>query len=175
MNPISYARHVTILSSGALAKKIGISRQYINRCEQGLYPEPNKKLLLWTAEVLSKEADRPVTDKIILNSYRKWQWEHRRGSVDRLSLRPCVVTDLDKVRQTGEANPHPSKLYFHKFFKNWREGYWNSYHSFSVDMCLHPDPITLYEEGSSTKMPNQLRDVMLELDLLGEGFVVSEK
>lgn len=175
MNPISYARHLTLLSSGALAKKLNISRQYINRIEQGLYQEPNEKLLFWAAEELNKHTDRDVNAPMILNSYKNWQWEHRRNTVSNLSLNPCEVTEMDKIRQTGEANPHPSRLVYYRFFKTWRESYWNSYHSFCVDMCLHTDPIIKYEGGESYKMPGQLKEVMTRLELLGEGFKVNER
>lgn len=177
MNPISYARNLELLSSGALSKKLKISRQYLNRVEQGLYQEPNKKLLDWAAEILTKNrgSGKPITSDQIMHGYRAWQWEHRRLSKDALAIKPITITDLDRMRQTGRADAHPSEVQFYKFFNSWREGYWYTVHNFCVDFCLHPDPVNTYEDGESYKMPKQLREVMEKLELVGDGFDVTKR
>lgn len=170
MNPLSHARYLSTYSTTALAKKLGVSRQYISRVEQGLYDKPNKEVLAWTTEVLNKNLaeDRQIETPVVEQLYREWQWQQRESTKMGMSLRPCSVTDFDRVRQ-------PDVIYYHKIFRQWREDYFISTHSFCVSMCLHPSPVAEYEEGGTIKMPQTLRRVMEQLGLLGEGFKTNER
>jgi transcriptional regulator with XRE-family HTH domain len=170
MNPVSHARYLSTYSTTALAKKLKVSRQYISRLEQGLYDKPNRELLNWTADVFNKslDEDKQVGPEAIEQLYREWQWQHRESAKMNLSIRPCEVTEFDKVRQ-------PNIMYYHKVFRQWREDYWGSTHSFCVDMCLHPSPVVDYEEGHTHSMPNGLKGVMGQLGLLGNGFKTGER
>lgn len=170
MNPISYARHLSTCSTTSLAKRFNVSRQYISKLEQGLYDKPSKDLLAWTAEILNKnlDEDRKVTSAIVEQLYREWQWQKRESVKMSKVLRPCIITEFDRVRQ-------PNIMYYHKIFKQWREDYWDTTHSFCVDMCLHPSPVFDYEGGRTHTMPNTLKKVMLQLDLIGKGFKTSER
>lgn len=168
MNPVSYARHLTTFSTTALAKRLSVSRQYLSRLEQGLYDKPNGTLTSWTASVLNKHLDKPVSAADVEEAYQQWQWEKRNSVKKNLVLRPCSVTEYDRVRQ-------PEIIYYHRVFKMWREGYWTSTHAFCVDMCLHPSPVTDYEEGNTQSMPSNLKAVMRGLNLIGEGFKINER
>jgi transcriptional regulator with XRE-family HTH domain len=142
-----------------LAKELEVSRQYVARVEQGLYEKPNHKLVNWASEVLN------VKPEEIIDSYSKWQWEHRFSVKNSKMLRPVGI------------NPHynPDIIYYHKLFRDWRDLYWKTAHEFSVDMCMHPYPVTQYEQGESYKMPALLKEVMSKLGLIGEGFKTSER
>ncbi len=170
MNPVSYARYLSTYSTTALAKNLHVSRQYISRLEQGLYDKPNKTLADWTAEVLNKSLDknRKVTPAMVEQLYKEWQWQKRESIKMNKLLRPCAVTEYDRVRQ-------PDIVYYHKIFRQWRQDYWTTAHAFCVDMCLHPSPVADYEEGNTHTMPNNLKKVMLEMNLIGEGFLTSER
>jgi transcriptional regulator with XRE-family HTH domain len=168
MNPVSYARYLSSYSTTALAKKLEVSRQYVSRLEQGLYDKPNKKLVDWTFQVLSKSNSDLIEHEQIEILYREWQWSKRESTKANLALRPCSVTEFDRVRQ-------PGIVYYYKIFRQWREGYWISPHAFCVDMCLHPSPVVDYEEGSTHTMPNNLKTVMTRLNLIGEGFKTNER
>lgn len=170
MNPLSYARYLSTHSTTSLGKKLGVSRQYISRLEQGLYDKPNKDLLDWTVEVLNKSLpdDRQVTAPIVEQLYREWQWTKRESVKMEHSLLPCSLTEYDVVSQ-------PEIVYFYKIFRQWRESYFVSTHAFCVAMCLHPTPVAEYEEGGTQKMPQNLKQVMSKLGLLGDGFKTNER
>lgn len=168
MNPVSYARNLSMFSTTALAKRLEVSRQYISRLEQGLYDKPNKVLLDWTTETLNRSLEKPVSSRAVEQLYKEWQWQKRESSKMSKILRPVTITEYDKVTQ-------PEIIYYHKIFKQWRQGYWMSAHSFCVDMCLHPSPVVDYEDGITQSMPNNLKDVLTHLDLMGAGFKTNER
>lgn len=173
MNPISYARYLSAYSTTALAKKLEVSRQYISRLEQGLYDKPNAQVLKWTAEILNKNVESPLSSSAVEQLYKEWQWQQRESAKLNKVVRPLVVTEYDKISQP--AFRESGLVYYHPIFKQWREGYWVSAHSFCVDMCLHPSPVVDYEEGNTHTMPNQLKKVLTQLQLVGEGFKTSER
>jgi len=173
MNPITYARYFSSYSSMALSRKIGVSRQYLSRVEQGLYDKPNEKLLSWATETLNSHLDKPVTSDAVMQLYREWQWQQRESNKLNKAVRPLEVSEHDLVSQPSFR--HHGVIYYHKVFTQWRSDYWNSSHSFCVDMCLHPGPVTEYEEGETYTMPNQLKKVLTNLNLVGTGFVTSER
>ena len=168
MNPVSYARYLTSFSTTRLAKDLGVSRQYLSRLEQGIYDKPNQETLNWTVSTLNKHLDKPVSHKAVEQLYREWQWQKRESCKINKHLLPLAVTDFDRARQ-------PDIIYYHKLFLQWRQDYWISSHEFCVDMCLHPSPVTDYEEGNTHKMPSNLRDVMSQLGLIGSGFKTNER
>lgn len=170
MNPVSQARYLSSFSTTALSKRLGVSRQYINRLEQGLYDRPNQELLKWTAETLNKSLDdnKQITPQVVEQLYREWQWQRRESCKMDKSLRILEVTEYDKVRQ-------PNIVYYHRVFQQWRMDNWISPHAFCVDMCLHPSPVVDYEEGLTHSMPNNLKKVLIQLDLLGQEFKTNER
>lgn len=170
MNPISYARYLSTHSSTSLAKKLGVSRQYISRLEQGLYDKPNDKLLSWATEQLNKHLaeDKQTNNEAVQQLYREWQWMHRESSKMSHIIRPLEITEYHKARQ-------PNVMYYYKIFAEWRSDYWISTHAFCVDFCLHPSPVVDYEEGNTRSMPTSLKEVMGKLGLLGSGFKTNER
>lgn len=168
MNPVKSARHISGFSASALAKRLEVSRQYINRIEQGLYDKPNSKILSWSATIFNKSTDEHISTEDIEKFYKDWQWEQRERVKEDLALRPCSVTEFDRMRQ-------PDLIYYHKIFRQWRSDYWSSTHAFCVDFCLHPGPVSDYEEGETHTMPSSLKKVMIKLNLIGEGFKTNER
>lgn len=173
MNPVTHARYLYSGSSTKLAKSLGTSRQYLQRVEQGLYDKPNQKILDWSAEILNNHLDKDVTPNMILQLYREWQWQQRESSKLNLAVRPLEVTEYDLVSQPSFR--HQGIVYYHRVFTQWRNDYWHSSHAFCVDFCLHPGPVAEYEEGSTITMPNQLKKVLTNLQLVGSGFKTSER
>jgi transcriptional regulator with XRE-family HTH domain len=168
MNPVSYARYLSSISTSRLAKELGVSRQYLSRLEQGIYDSVNKETLNWTVRTLNKHLDSPLSHGAVEQLYKEWQWQKRESCRMNKHLLPVEVTDFDRARQ-------PEIIYYHKIFLQWRQDYWISCHEFCVDMCLHPDPVAKYEEGDTVKMPSGLKEVMGHLGLLGSGFKTSER
>lgn len=173
MNPITYARYLSPMSSTKIAKELGVSRQYLNRLEQGLYDKPNDKVVKWTMETLNSHLDKKVSAPTVEQLYKEWQWQQRESTKLNKALSPVAITDFDRVSQPSFRNH--GIIYYHKIFAQWRGDYWNTSHAFCVDMCLHPAPVAEYEEGETHTMPNQLKKVLTQLNLIGEGFVTSER
>jgi transcriptional regulator with XRE-family HTH domain len=176
MNPVSYARYLANISTNALAKKLGVSRQYISRLEQGIYDKPNKELLNWTVSTINRNTptEKHVSHKAVEQLYKEWQWQKRESCAMSKSLRPVEVTEWDIVRQKAQ-NRQDDLIYYHQIFAQWRGDYWTTTHAFCVDMCLHPSSVTDYEEGNTVTMPKNLRDVLLQMKLIGEGFKTGER
>lgn len=144
-NPITDTRVRLAMSGPALAKRLGLSRQYINRAEHGTYSSLNPDLLRWVAN------ENGFTIGSVQKRYEKFQNAQRRATLERI-------------------NPHPFTLGepegFH--FERWRSGYWPSPLSFSVGMAIHPDLIQKFEEGITRTMPKLLRQILIEFELLIE-------
>lgn len=170
MNPISTARSLSLLSTTGLARKLGVSRQYISRAEQGLYDKPSEALLNWTTSTINRNRpdNQHVTNAGVMQLYKEWQWQKRESAKMDKILRPIDVTDFDRMRQ-------PDVMRYHKIFTNWRRDYWETAHSFCVDMCLHPSPVADYEDGQTITMPNSLKKVLTQMNLIGVGFKTGER
>lgn len=147
INPVTEARLTMAMSGPALAKRLGLSRQYISRAEQGTYSSLNPALLKWTANAMQWTAQS--TER----RYRAFQSAQRRATLERY--------DPHKLER-HEGNNSPGAVIFEK----WRSGYWNSSVAFAVAFCVHPDSVTKYEEGILKTMPKQIKDALEEVDLL---------
>jgi transcriptional regulator with XRE-family HTH domain len=177
MNPVTYARYLAgNISTSALSRRLNVSRQYISRLEQGLYDKPNQQLLDWTVSALNRNrgADKkPVSHAAVEQLYKEWQWQKRESCKMNRLVRPVEVTEHQLARQKAK-NRGSDIIYYHQIFVDWRSDYWTTTHAFCVDMCLHPSPVVDYEEGHTHTMPNSLKKVMTQLNLLGEGFKTNE-
>jgi transcriptional regulator with XRE-family HTH domain len=175
MNPISYARYLSTYSStSALARELGVSRQYLSRIEQGIYDKPNQELLEWAATTINKASGKDFEASDVEQLYREWQWQKRESAKLNKALRPVTVTEYDLVKQRA-INGTDAIVYYYRIFTQWRSDYWLTSHAFCVDMCLHPSPVAEYEEGKTHTMPNTLKKVLIELELIGEGFKTHER
>jgi transcriptional regulator with XRE-family HTH domain len=162
-----------MLSTTALAKRLGISRQYITRVEQGLYNEPNSDILNWACEVINNSArpeiEAQVNPDSLLQLYREWQWQKRESTKMSRILRILEVTEFDVARQQGNV------IYYHKIFGNWRRDYFPTTHALCVELCLHPVPVENYEGGNTRTMPKDIREVLTGLGLLDRSFKTNER
>lgn len=176
MNPVAYARYLsTSTSMTRLAKELKVSKQYISRIEQGLYDAPNPVVSEWAAKVLSKNSGSIVNQEQVESLYHAWQDERRVSTKQDKYLKPVVVTDYDRISQRAKYGGSTDIVYYHLVFGQWVYSYWNSTHVFCVEMCLHPSPVADYIEGKTHSMPNKLRDVLVNLELIGEGFKTNER
>jgi transcriptional regulator with XRE-family HTH domain len=151
-NPITEARIKQSLSGPALAKRLGLSRQYVNRVEQGTYSSLNPALLRWTANAMG------WTNDSVARRYETFQKVQRQATFERIS--PHKLT-----RANGNLSPGGV------IFEKWRSGYWNSPTAFAVAFCVHPDLVTKYEEGIQKTMPKQIFKALFQVGLIDKNWV----
>lgn len=141
-----------MMSGPALAKRLGLSRQYISKAEQGIYSSLNPALLRWCAQ------QNGFNVASVAKRYRKFQNAKRRETL--LKVGPHKLTLRPDFEPEGQS------------FERWRSGYWTSPGQFSVAFCIHPDLVEKFEEGITKTMPKQLREI-LEANGLLEGEALS--
>lgn len=149
-NPIVDARLEKSYSANALAKRLGLSRQYISRAEQGTYSSLNPSLIKWVAEALN------ISSGAVMNQYAKFQKAQRYATIEDIG--------------PHKLERHGSSLPGHEIFERWRSGYWTSPIQFSIAFCVHPDATQKYEEGIQRKMPTQIREALLGVKLIDENW-----
>lgn len=159
-NPIIDARLKLSLSANALARRLGFSRQYISKAEQGTYSQLNPALTLWVANALQIEKGD------VNRRYVAFQRATRNATKDKIN--PHTLR-----RQEGNTDAG------WKIFEHWRAGYWPSHLSFSSAFCIHPETVKSYEDGLRKEMPPIIRQALTELDLIDpqwtEVFKANEK
>lgn len=146
INPIADARLSAGISASSLANRISLSKQYISRAEQGTYNSLNEDLVNYAASRLV------VSTTEVMKRYREFQARTRRKT--------ARSQEFDLLARAGSLHPG------HVLFTKWREGYWSSVIAFSNAWCLHPEMIRAYEEGLRSTMPLQLRELLIEFQLL---------
>jgi transcriptional regulator with XRE-family HTH domain len=151
-NPITDARIQMSISMPALAKRLGLSRQYVSKAEQGTYSSLNPALLRWTSNALS------VTVNNVEKRYRMFQKVTRAATIEK-------VDPAKLVRRPGDDSPGGV------IFERWRSGYWTSPTAFSTALCVHPDLIAKYEDGITKSIPKLVKEVLLEHNLIDANWV----
>jgi hypothetical protein len=151
-NPIADARYECGLSLQRLGKRVGLSRQYLSRAEQGTYSGLNKDLIRFTSEQLQ------ISSREVLRRYEAFQVMTRRRTAS--NLRPATLT-----RPVG-ANGELSTDAGWKIFETWRSSYWPSATAFSNALCVHPEVVRNYEDGQMPGMPEPVRLALLSVGLL---------
>jgi transcriptional regulator with XRE-family HTH domain len=150
-NPITDARLEQSFSGPALAKRLGLSRQYLNRAEQGTYTSLNPSLKRWVSNALN------ISPESVHQRYVQFQKAQRRATTER-------VDPVKLERRSGDNEPG------YIIFERWRNGYWTSPTQFSIAFCVHPDAVQKYEEGIQKRMPEQIRNALEESKLLDPGW-----
>lgn len=145
-NPIIEARNETGMTLQNLGKRLGLSRQYISRAEQGTYSGLNKDLVKFVASQLE------ISAREVVRRYETFQITTRRRTA--ANLNPEVLA-------RGRSN-EPG----HVLFGIWRGSYWPSTTSFSNGLCVHPEVVRNYEEGITPTMPEPIRDALTSVNLL---------
>lgn len=151
INPIIDARLRLTLTAQGLAKKLGVSRQYISRAEAGTYTTLNPALVRWVSHALS------VTEMTVTKLYQGFQLATRKATVEQVN--PHKLERYDGNHEPGNV-----------LFERWRAGYWHSPVAFANAFCIHPDTISRYEEGISKEMPVVIKTTLNQFGLLGENF-----
>jgi transcriptional regulator with XRE-family HTH domain len=136
------------MSANALAKRLGLSRQYISRAEQGTYSKLNPALVRWVSEVSN------ISVRWVEGAYEYFQHKQRSATIDKVGPH----------RLLRHEDTSPGAV----LFERWRSGYWSSPVSFAIAFCVHPDLVTKYEEGIQKNMPKQIREALIECELLSE-------
>ena len=145
-NPVIEARAESGMTLQNLGKKLGLSKQYVSRAEQGTYTGLNKDLIKFVANQLS------VSAREVVRRYEAFQVIHRRRTA--VNLNPEVLA------RRGSSQPG------HVIFEIWRSSYWPSTTSFSNGLCIHPEAVRNYEEGIAPTMPDPIRLALLSVNLL---------
>jgi transcriptional regulator with XRE-family HTH domain len=133
------------MTANTLAKKLGLSRQYVSRAEQGTYTSLNPQLLRWVSQ------SQAINVRDVERQYQNFQRAKRVDTVEELA--PHIL------RRNGSEAEHLT-------FERWRGGYWVSPLAFAVGMCLHPDSVQKYEEGIQEGMPQQIKIALEQVKLL---------
>lgn len=141
-------------SSAALAKRLGLSKQYLSRAEQGTYSNINPALTKWVSEALQ------ISSKAVHHRYVQFQQATRISTIERIA-----PDKLERIAEGDEKKPG------HELFERWRNDYWTSPMQFAVAFCVHPDSVQKYEEGIQKQMPGQIRLALLEAKLIDESWV----
>lgn len=150
INPIIDARLAMSHSGPSLAKRLGLSRQYISRAEQGTYSNLNPALLRWVSNASN------ISPEAVTRRYVLFQKAQRRATLEKVA--------------PHKLERHGSLELGHKLFERWRSGYWTSPTQFSVAFCVHPDSVQKYEEGIQKSMPKQIKEALLEVELIDESW-----
>lgn len=148
VNPILEARLNDGYSLKRLGKRLGISAQYISRAEHATYSDLNGALTNYAADVLA------VTPIAVMNRYRNFQNETRRRTARNIQPKKLV----------RGISVQPG----HVLFAEWRSIYWPSPVAFSNAFCVHPDVVTMYEDGIRTTMPDQVKRALEMVRLLDD-------
>lgn len=151
-NPVTDARLMNSMSGPMLAKRLGLSRQYVNRAEQGTYTSLNPALLRWVSNALS------ITVGGVEKRYIQFQKASRQATVEK-------VNPHKLIRNPGNLDPGGL------LFERWRSGYWPSPTAFAVAFCVHSDLVSKYEEGITKTIPKQIKEALLENQLIDENWI----
>lgn len=133
------------MSANALAKRLGLSRQYISKAEYGIYTNLNPALSKWISNALN------------------WNKEsvHRRYVAYQKATREMTVEVYEPHILKPNGN-EPAGI----TFERWRSGYWTSPMQFAIAFCVHPDGVGKYEEGIQKTMPEPIRSALEEVNLI---------
>lgn len=150
-NPITATRIDIGMSMQSLAKRLGLSKQYVSRAEQGTYTSLNPSLIAWVAET----ANIPKGE--VCRRYNAFQAATRFATKEE-------VNPEKLIRHESDGRPG------HQIFEQWRSSYWSSVISFSNAFCIHPETIKTYEEGIRPTMPDPIRKTLSQVGLLDENW-----
>lgn len=150
-NPIIQARLESGFSVTTLAKRLGVSKQYISRAEHGTYSSLNNELVKYGAATLK------VKPGEFVSMYKKFQNE----------TRVATVQDRSPAMLTRRGSDAPGS----EIFTNWRSGYWHSITAFCNAFCLHPEVVRAYEDGIRDEMPAAMRTILHRAGVLDPNWV----
>lgn len=153
VNPILEARLNDGYSLKRLGKRLGISAQYISRAEHATYSDLNNSLVGYASDTLN------IPVMAVMNRYRNFQNETRKRTANNIKPK--------KLRRGNHG------AFGHVLFAEWRSIYWPSPVAFSNAFCVHPDVVTMYEDGIRTTMPDQVKRALESVALLDDDW--SEK
>lgn len=146
VNPITDARLEVSMSGQMLAKRLGLSRQYISKAEQGTYTSLNPALVKWISNALN------ISNSAVMHRYNLFQQSTRRATAERI--------------EPHKLERHESREAGNVIFTRWRNGYWTSPTQFAIAFCVHPDTVQKYEEGIQKKMPKDIFSALSEVNLI---------
>lgn len=163
MNPITYARITAHISKQEFPRKLGVSRTYTIRSEQGCYVKPNEKISNFACATLG------IDYKDFMKQYQEFQNEQRAIAINQRDIEPIrFIREGYSPVESSVISPEVTTYYMHSEFSNWRKKYYTSLITFSSSLCLHPTSVELYEKGHYRTLPGQIRDVLTRFKLIGD-------
>lgn len=150
-NPIADARHECGVSLQHLGKRVGLSRQYLSRAEQGTYSGLNKDLVNFASKQLG------ISVREVVRRYEAFQVMTRKFTAD--SLRPAPL------QRGNSLDPG------YVIFERWRSGYWNTATAFSNGFCVHPEIVRNYEDGQLPGIPDPVKLALRSVGLMDPHWV----
>lgn len=150
-NPIVEARIESGISVTSLAKKIGVSKQYVSRAEHGTYSSLNNDLVRFASAKLN------IKPGEFIRRYKTFQNATRIATASEIS--PQMLA------RRGSFAPG------NEIFATWRSGYWHSVISFCNAFCVHPEIVRAYEEGIRSDMPAAIKEILTEVGLLDPNWI----
>lgn len=154
-NPIVEARIETGISVTSLAKRIGVSKQYVSRAEHGTYSSLNNELVRFaSARLKIKPAE-------FVRRYKDFQKATRHATIEEVN--PQILARRGSLAPGNEV------------FSAWRNGYWHSVISFCNAFCIHPEIVRAYEEGIRSDMPAPIREILGEVGLVDPNWIDDPK
>lgn len=154
-NPIVEARLESGFSVTTLAKRLGVSKQYISRAEHGTYSSLNNSLVTYGASKLQ------IKPGVFVQRYREFQKATRAATVD--DVNPIVLA------RKGSYAPG------NEIFSNWRADYWNSITAFCNAFCVHPEIVRAYEDGIREEMPAMIHHILTEYKIIDPNWIDDPK
>lgn len=143
------------ISVTSLAKRIGVSKQYVSRAEHGTYSALNNDLVRFASEKLR------IKPAEFVRRYKEFQHATREHTLGEMN--PQILARRGSLAPGNEI------------FSTWRSGYWRSVVSFCNAFCVHPEIVMKYEEGVRSDMPAPLREILNEVGLIDPNWIDDPK
>jgi transcriptional regulator with XRE-family HTH domain len=142
LNPLKTIRTNAGISQIGMAHRLGVSRQYVTRIEQGLYAHLPDEVLTEYATL----GDRPVA--VLQEQYEEVIWAKRESLVP-----TCRAVNWSRFL---EALPENNGLELLRETLGF-----NSRISFCIKLAVHPSTVLLFETDRTKKLPTDVVEALL--------------
>lgn len=178
MNPITAARVSAGLSKQKFSQTLHLSRTFILRAEEGCYSNPGSTIVNFSTKTLG------ISKAEFMRQYTRFQSFTRKRAIEAIAgIEPLAIENLtnfstlppvEKIKSSENdleiSSKDIDKVYTHRVFKQWREGYWSTYVQFAKALCVHPASVENYENGDYKSMPELMIDALDEVNLFDSSF-----
>lgn len=182
MNPITVARGNAGVSKSEFSKRMGLSRTWILRAEEGCYANPGTKLVEFSCYNLD------ISHSEFFRRYRTFQANQRKRSAEHLepiqivnrvkALSPtpgpvnpddCPVGSFPIINSEDDLENYKA-IYMNEIFKEWRVDSFQNTVNFAKALCVHPSSVDNYERGNYDAMPILIEEALNSVKLIDKTF-----